>query len=279
MRLEKFQEGCYDVFAQNGRRVGVVSGGAGLWAAEFEKKVLGYHSSKAKAGEVVLAAAGFTDIYQQMCDVVKANPELLVSYANDLHEIDKSVLKLWACATDMIWVVRPHGTHLVLLDLPRSSKELMGIYEAFIREPHQKFGCYFIESATMKMKKITFAQLKDYAAKPPKWAIVHDAVVCQGMVRANIVKKDVRYGVYGEKPTGSLTASTTMKPTAQDMLVLEKVLYEHAVLESQSLFAQVKDVRIEHDGELLYSSLQERERAQKAADKAAAKAKQEVAHV
>ena len=281
MFLEKFQEGCYDVFAANHRRIGVVSGGAGIWAAEFNKKVLGYHGSKTKAAQAVLAAAGLTDIYEQMCDIVKANPHLLVAYADDLHKIDREVIKLWGFATDMVWVVRPYGTHLVLLDLPRSREELKAIHECYIREPHQNFGCYFIDAATLKMKKFDFKQLLDYAAKPPKWNIVHNAVVCQGLVQAHIVEADLRLGVYGEKPTGSITANTTMKPSAQQVNVLQKVLYDYAVIKSQSLFAKVNDVRIVHEGEVLFSSAKEREKAQKSADKQLAKSavKQESNHV
>lgn len=279
MHLEKFQDGCYDVFAENGRRVGVVSGGAGIWSAEFEKKVCGYHSSKTKAAQAVLAAAGITEIYEQMCAIVKANPELLVGYSNDLHKTDKEIVGLWRCATDMVWVVRPYGTHLVLMDLPRSREELMAVYETYIREPYQKFECYFIDAATMKFKPIAFKQLPDFAAKKPKWNIEHSSAIYQDRIVAHLVEKDLRTGVYGEMPTGSITAQTLVKPTEKEQIILQKMVYEYAVIRSQSLFAKVNDVRIEHNGELLYSSRHERERAKKLADKAAAKSTKEAVHV
>lgn len=252
MRLEKIIQGQYDVYADNGQRVGVVSGGAGLWAAETRAKHLGYRASKVKAGQALLAHAGLRDMADQMSEVI-ANTKVLTSYVSDFN-IDLDVLSLWNGAVDFIWVVRPSGTHLVPLQMPRSEEEINAIYDTFRREPHQSFLVYHVDMHSLKLRPQRFADLPGFASRAVGWDVNRNFVTWCNKTIGDITEvPDTRFGTFGDKPSGGIVITVSEMPDARRKAILAHLGEVYVIRKTGTLFAKLHELQIVFDKQVVYS--------------------------
>ncbi|NEX60220.1 hypothetical protein [Noviherbaspirillum galbum] len=89
-KLEKFATGRFDVPAENGSRMGAITGGGtgehAAWCAEIGNKVVGYFPTRPRAATAIMEARGVKGLFAQMQAIVEAPDGILKNYLDDFFD-------------------------------------------------------------------------------------------------------------------------------------------------------------------------------------------------
>jgi hypothetical protein len=185
--LEKTSAGRFDVHAVNGSRAGAIIGGAGTWCAEVGNRVVGHFPTKEAAAEAILKDQGIEDIFVQMQAIIESPDGLLKRYKDDFYRHDRSFVDQWSCATSVLWVVRPSGTHTVPLDLPFTQREGVAVLDAVHPDyTGTPWALYHIDAISMKVKPITEANARSLVAQSPKYGLNNGFITSNGTAIASV---------------------------------------------------------------------------------------------
>ena len=237
-RFEQFATGRFDVIAINGMRAGSIIGGKQCWQAEIGQKVIGtQYKSKVAAANAVMVANGYRGFFEQMQEILEANPDMLQHYKDDFYKIDREILEAWQCATDMLWFVRKSGTDLIELDCGFSESSgaavLQGFDPAITGAP---LHIFHLDSKSMKVKPVTAVQARRMLAETPTYDVKNDFITRYGKSIAKVEFANVPIGHL--KQGVAVTVRCEEEPSPRTLLLIRRLAAHAQVKREHSLFAK-----------------------------------------
>lgn len=185
--LEIIASGRYDVRTENGLRVGALIGATGNWCAEVGNRVVGYFDTQDDAAKAILKDRGIKGIFEQMTEIIQSERTFKEDRFQDFDRHDRNYISQWACATNLIWIVRPYATHMVALDLATSQREGTAVLNAVNPDiTGLPWKLYLINADKLKVEPITEEKARTLVAEPPKYGISGGAITSFGNPIAHV---------------------------------------------------------------------------------------------
>lgn len=252
-QLEQFANGRFDVLTENGMRAGSILGAAGNWCAEVGNRVVGYFKTQEDAARSILDQRGIKGIFDQMTAIIEAGKLLDEAYADDFYVSDRKFVKEWACATNLLWIVRPFGTHIVQLDLPTSKREgsavLDGVHPEITGRPWQ---IYLVDAAALKVTPISEAQARHMVAQTPRYGYRNGSITFMDKPVA-AVKLSLKPGHASFDRRCLVTATCIEEPGRQRLQAISRLAF-HAATPSanEGAFCAPAEIAIFYGRKRLY---------------------------
>lgn len=233
-------QGAWEVVAPGLGRIGTVLGAMKKWSAEIGPSHLGSYATRKQALQAIEEHRPVVALIAAM-KAELARTGHLQHYQKDF-DIDQDMLVRCATALNAVWVTRPMGTHLIMLDLPSTARELEGTLEAL--RGAGEHAIYWLDTARAQVKALTADQARSLARKAPRYQLHGTRVLCEGKSVATFKLQGSSYGMF--RPTDvCVTVVTERQPTAPLREILRACVAEYAVAQTGTLFAAIKEIRFE----------------------------------
>lgn len=251
--LENFAQGRFDVFAENGMRVGHIIGGNGTWAAEVGNKVLGHYGNTQSCAEAILSHKGIVSIKAQMELIIARHPTMKRDAKQDFYVEDVRFIDNWHCATNLIWIVTDNCTQLHALDLPQSADDVFESLDKYCPEGcKQECQIYLVDFDKLQVTPITEHQARSMVFTSPKYQLHQDVVKLYADVLARISMRAAHELGYGNARRCHVTVECEIEPSAGSVAVLAGMVFKYVRDDESKRFAAPKTVEVRYAGKKLY---------------------------